>query len=406
MSRRFHWGASPIKFILMIQDTIAQGQWTLPPLQPRFCGRLKQRLKTRSPKDTIKPLVILWISSQETDYLADLTYAGLTQILGKQKVVDFPFHWSYHREKRFFWNRKNEYPSNLGWLQTDRPSRGFSILEIKKNLDQNEFQMVVLSSAKPDALECLAQLLPAIKVPWVFVDGGDWQELGGDFKRTGGQKSQDLFQTILREQPPALVFKREMPSGFKNEWMFPFPFSAQISRLPKFLPAQQKKYQVLFWAVESSGVRREAFKLLRGRYDCDQNGSVAGQKSRRYAYRGPRYFEALSQTRIVLSFRGEGFDTLRFWEAPACGSLLLSEKPFIQIPNGFEDRVHAVFCNPDLSDLLTLIDYYLSHEKEAEAIAQAGQKHLLKYHTPLKRGEYFLEKVASVLKIRFEGSSI
>ena len=356
--------------------------------------------------------MILFICSQETDYLQDLTYAGLAEILGRERVVDFPFHWPYHREKKFLWSKKTEYPRNLGLVQTPRflqshpqsprRQRGInrSSWKVRKELKKNSFQIVVLGSAKPDALQALERLLPAIKVPWIFLDGGDWREVGGDFKRTGGQRGFGLFQSVSRKKSPSLVFKREMPLDLRNDFIFPFPFSAQVSRIPKLLPSASKKYQVLFWAVESSEARRQAFKLLRGRYDCEQNGSVPGQTFRGYSFHGRQYFEALNETRVALSFRGEGFDTLRFWEIPACGSLLLSEKPTVQIPHPFEDRVHAVFCKNDLSDLVTLIDYYISHEKEAQEIAEEGQKHLLRYHTHMRRGEYFLERVRSRMKIR------
>ena len=130
---------------------------------------------------------------------------------------------------------------------------------------------------------------------------------------------------------------------------------------------------------------------MNGKYDCDANGSVPGQKFRKYRLKGEDYFNAVNQSRISLSFRGEGFDTLRYWEIPACGSLLISENPTIQIPNNFIDKKQAVFCKNDLSDLISLIDYFLGHEKEANEIASEGQKHLLKYHTHIHRAEYLLE---------------
>ncbi|OGR89262.1 MAG: hypothetical protein A3A86_01995 [Elusimicrobia bacterium RIFCSPLOWO2_01_FULL_60_11] len=337
--------------------------------------------------------MILFVASRETDYLQDLTYAGLAEILGVEKVWDFPSHWQYHSEKRFFWNKKAEYPQNLGYTPSDQLCALSSF---------SEANLAVLASAKPDALQEFHKIFDELKCPWVFVDGGDRKEIGGDFKRTGGDASFRLFQELWRKRPPALVFKRELSLQSRDPLVLPFPFSFKSgdtllnsAELSKVSP----KYDVLFWAVESSETRALAFQVLKGKYDCEANGSVPGQKFRKYGLRGKEYFEALASAKIALSFRGEGFDTLRYWEIPACGSFMVSEPPIIQIPENFKDGKHAVFCKPDLSDLTDKIDHFLKNEKEREDIARAGREHLLKYHTHRARAEYFIGKVKEVLSL-------
>jgi len=332
--------------------------------------------------------MILFIGSRETDYLQDLTYSGLVDLLGPDSVLDYPYHWQYHREKRFFWSNGTEYPHNLGFVSSNgNPSR-VSFREVRQALMDRSVDLVILGSAKPDALLNLIRLSEWILVPWVLIDGGDWSEVGGDFKRLAGQDGLDQFQNFCRKKSPAAIFKREMSdSGQPN--VFPLQFSINLNTIPGFL-TENKVNQVLFWAVESSHTRREVFRLLKGRYDCDRNGSVSGQVARRYRSRGLDYFRAVNQSQIALSFCGEGFDTLRYWEIPASSTLLISEKPTIQIPNNFMDRSHAVFCKNDLSDLLPLIDYYLEHEQEAREIAENGRKHFLKHHTHIQRAKYLL----------------
>ena len=340
---------------------------------------------------------ILFICSQEFDYLQDLTYSGLKEILGKEVVIEFPYHWSYHREKQFFWSRALEYPRNLGFNQDNAPN--FNLNQIKKELVKSAFDLVILGSAKPDALRTLEQILDWICVPWVFIDGGDWQEIGGDFRRTGGEPIWKLFKSICEKKAPAVIFKRELSLNNRDENVFPFPFSVHASKVPLLPIDSPKSMDVVFWAVESSSARKEAFRLLNGKYDCNKNGTIAGQTFRRYPLRGDAYFKALNQSKIALSFRGEGFDTLRYWEIPTCGSFLLSEQPTIQIPNNFEYGKHSIFCKNDLSNLTELIDYYLKNETERKEIALAGQKHLLQYHTHLARANYFLEIIRDKLKI-------
>ncbi len=346
--------------------------------------------------------VILFICSRESDYLQDLSFAGLSEVLGPSVLAEFPPHWQFHRRRKSFWTPRAAYPKNIGYrseasLNWDRHSWESAA----RALERNEYRLVVLASAKPDALASMESVFEHIRVPWVFIDGGDRADVGGDFRRIGGDAAFETFQRLCARRKPALVFKRELALGDASNGLYPLPFSASALQVPLLDPKSDKKYDVAFWAVESSETRRAAFRLLKGRYDCDRNGSVSGQTFRNYSLKEGAYFAALNQTRISLSFRGEGFDTLRFWEVPMCGSLLLSESPVIQIPHPFSHGRNALFCKNDLSDLTELIDRYLPRPEEAAQIAAEGQAHLLKYHTHRRRAEYMLEVLESKLRLRF-----
>ena len=348
---------------------------------------------------------LLFISSSENDYLQDLTYSGLIEFLGADAVVDYPFHWQYHKPKKNIWSQSLPYPHNLGFYSQMNSSWK---KQIRKALSSSNgidsFNGVILGSAKPDAFRSIIELFKLIRLPWVFIDGGDRKEIGGDFLRTGGEFCYRQFQDFIKNYPPAFIFKRELSIGFQNQTqnlincpILPLPFSIQSQKVLILSPNPKPNIQVQFWAVESSETRRKVFSLLKGHYDCDLNGTFAGQKFKRYRFKGQKYFEGLNQCNISLSFRGEGFDTLRYWEIPASGSLLISEQPDIDIPNNFENGKHSIFCKNDLSDLMEQIDYYLTHPQERLQIAVAGQKHLLQHHTHLKRAEFILEKIKTAL---------
>ena len=337
---------------------------------------------------------ILFIASKDPDYLQDLTYSGLAERLGKENVVDYPRHWQFHKVKKHFWSAANRYPRNLGY-NVDSPA-AFNDKEIESFLNKNEFDWVALGAAKPDALRTFLEIEHKIKAPWFFIDGGDRTEIGGDFLREGGAQDFHQFQSLCRRCPPALIFKRELAIGESIPQCLPLPFSVNTRQLSILPCALTKRFQVVFWAVESSPIRRKVLQSLRGKYDCSLNGTASGQKFKKYKFTGADYFKSLNQSQVALSFRGEGFDTLRYWEIPACGSLLLSERPLIQIQNNFMDRGQAVFCKNDASDLFLLIDYYLGRPDEACAIAQEGQKHLLAHHTHLHRADYILNPLECV----------
>ena len=82
---------------------------------------------------------------------------------------------------------------------------------------------------------------------------------------------------------------------------------------------------------------------------------------------------------------------MRYWEVPAVGSFMISQKPQFVIPNNFKHEKHIVFCQDDLSDLIELCEYYLKNDASREQIAKNGKKHLLNYHTDVKRAEYIID---------------
>jgi spore maturation protein CgeB len=103
------------------------------------------------------------------------------------------------------------------------------------------------------------------------------------------------------------------------------------------------------------------------------------------------YRDLMERSKMALSVRGGGYDTMRYWEIPASKTLLLAEQPDIDIPNNFVDGEHAIFFKPDLSDLATLVRTYAKDEALCRQMAERGYEHLLRYHTCERRAEYFLD---------------
>ena len=165
-----------------------------------------------------------------------------------------------------------------------------------------------------------------------------------------------------------------------------------MSRIPRI--SQNHKYDVAFWAGESHPIRTRALELLQGQFDCAENGTIKGENMYSFKRKGNTYLQELGKCRINLSLRGGGFDTLRYWEIPAVGSMLISEKPDIVIPHNFEHQKSAIFCDPALTDLLDLASYYLKHKEKRRKIAQQGKEQLIKYHTDISRAKYVLGEIS------------
>lgn len=325
----------------------------------------------------------LYINSRYTDYQQDLIYSGLTNVIGKENVIDYPWNPKFHLPYKV-------YPKNMGYSS-------FSLPKPRAFFNTGDFDIVILASAKKDALETYAKLLSRIKdKPIFFLDGGDRSDIGGDFHRLNAGV---LYEETVKQRPFDFIFKREYVPALheSNSRILPFPFSFPHDLRISSKEEIEKKYEVSFWGQQAPEIRTKALKLLEGKYDCAQNGTTLNQDFKTYKRKGKFYLEEISKCKVVLNFRGGGWDTMRYWETPAMGSFMISQKPQIHIPHNFEDGRHVVWCCDTLCDLTEKIDYYLQRPSEREAIAARSRAHLNKYHLNTSRAKSMLRIARSIL---------
>lgn len=318
---------------------------------------------------------LLFLGSQDVDYLQDVAFAGLRKVLGAGNICVMP------------WNRKyflplKEYPRNMGYAPGNITASLHSRFFLK------QFDAVIVGSAKPDCFRlynALAPLLPG-GLRTIFLDGGDREEVGGDLDR---MHAWELFTQAMNIRPFDLVMKREMVLTRTYEKnVHPFPFAWNFDRLPRVMPAA-KKYDVSFWAVESDPIRTRVLELIQDSFDCRANGTVLKQIFKKYKRKGEFYLQELAACRIVLNFRGVGWDTLRYWEVPALSTFMISQTPGIIIPNNFEHEHSIVFCDGP-GDVIERCHYYLKNVSQREEIAARSFRHMMNYHTDRHRANELL----------------
>lgn len=330
----------------------------------------------------MKPRV-LFIASRDTDYLQDLTYRGLVQVLGIQNVVDYPWKLNFHV-------RRKPYPHTIGYCEGS-----LTIQNVWRSFtaDIASFDVVVLGAAKPDCFQKYIAIAERIspKTRVVVLDGGDWATLGGDLDRL---HAAELWDQARGVRDFDRILKREYFADAGHPvTVLPFPFSFDFQRYDysKSLP---QTYQTSFWAVESDPIRTRALNLLEHNFDCDENGTSRNQVARRYARKGTFYLDELARCKTVLNFRGVGWDTLRYWEVPGVGTLLISQRPEILIPDNFIDEEEIVFVQNDLSDLIDKISFYTKHENLRLRIARAGQAKAREHHSTEARATTLLKSLS------------
>jgi len=110
---------------------------------------------------------------------------------------------------------------------------------------------------------------------------------------------------------------------------------------------------------------------------------------------GEAYAKALSRGKIVFNHAIRGELNMRVFEALGLGRLLLVEESNKEVLRYFEAGRHLVVYNEE--NILDVIEYYLKHASEREAIAQAGHEEALAKHTSFKKGSALAEAIHGML---------
>jgi hypothetical protein len=350
---------------------------------------------------------VLYLTDPELDYLADQVYDGLCAVLGWQNVFDFPRKAAYH-----------DPGARVGYLGQN-PGHTYGLEDLAGMIRERQVDLVILSSPRLGAVDACRALAARVELtPVVLLDGEDDSRI-----------REDLFRSV----GATLYFKREFPIGgsrggpwFKSGGRsdstdlagrtYPLPFSVTGASLAPVRDVR-RDIDISFVGRASHHKRVRAVRLLKEATDLRFEGGVYVNTSDRSSkvaeswvgvmaakligdppargsiqkIQAEEYRTLLSRSKMALSVRGGGFDTVRYWEIPASGALLISERPDIVIPHNFEHGVHAIFCRPDLQDLPGWVRQLRDNEPERQRMVEAAYRHLLAFHTSECRATYLLD---------------
>ncbi|MBI2425987.1 MAG: glycosyltransferase family 1 protein [Candidatus Hydrogenedentes bacterium] len=312
-----------------------------------------------------RPLRLLYVMHAGSDYGGDLLFNGLCEHLGDANVVDFPWKPMLHGELH---EAADGYPCTF-----TRPGKALPVQAVADQLKAGDFDLILLNDTLGALDRSIVELVMQCghNTPVVLLDV--WDQCG------------DYVDVVCARTPIAKLIacvKREYIAGATyHPLTAPLPFSYASTEIPAQVSYEHR--HGLFWAGKLAyGDRRIKLEWLSRRRGLDIHRRMSQAE----------YQAAMRSALIGLSLFGNGFDTVRYWELPAHGVMLLAERPPIPIPNNFVDGQHAALFD-DLPELVEKLDYYLAHPREARTIAEAGRKHLLKYHTDYARAEQFLQIV-------------
>jgi hypothetical protein len=332
---------------------------------PASVGRTAESQDAPEWRGTRRAPRILVLTHDRSDYGMDTLYDGLCRLIGADNVLEYPWKPTLHGRNR---EAAQNYPCFF-----NHPCDPRSLERLLAELRDRRFDLIVFADVvQMTRRDEVRRILDAARgLPMVVYDPWDSSHIPMDaiLRYTGGY-------------PVGLVFKREMLSCIEyGPAVVPLPFG--FSEAPAAEPVGGSRSMELFWAGKRVWSLRPLYlprleQLLGRRFP---EGFEQTEYSRR-----------LSSAGIGLSLFGSGFDSVRYWEVPAHGVMLLAERPPIRIPSNFADGVSAVFFD-DLPELEEKLSYYLARPGEARAIAEQGRRHFLKHHTTLARARQFLGRL-------------
>ncbi len=353
---------------------------------------------------------ILYLCNGAPDYLADQLYVGLCRVLGSERVIDYPWKAVYHD------------PCHRLEYLPQSPGIEYTAAAIESMVRDGKVDLVVLSTPKAAAGPQAEALRRSVRLPpCVLLDGEDDAEIRHELVERF--RCRLYFKREYRWHPEAglkgrlarwRAFRRQPDLVHRT---YPLPFSVIPGSVTT--PGNGPRSVDLSFVARASHPKRvRAWRLLQAAGDLrcetalyahptDRQSKMTmglprllvklkGDPRVSMAEQGGRmsytdYHQLLGRSKMALSIRGGGFDTLRYWEIVSAKTLLVSEQPGIHIPNNFQHGIHALFCKPDLSDLLALVRTYAHDETARDTMIEAGYRHLLRFHTCERRAEYLLD---------------
>lgn len=325
------------------------------------------------------------------DYLPDELYHGLVSVLGQENVIDYPSKPTYHL------------PAPAGTICR----YAFADLHAQFNPFESPdaFDLIVVSTPRPMPFYNWLALRRYFK-PVVAVDGQDDEgittallydsilyfkrEVTNPMPRIVQRKyaaaEMDFIEKHFIEMDPGFFHTRDIRREIAEKFR-PISFSVE----PELLNIHEEKTSDFFFAGGRTHRHRRAAlehltRLARPGFDI-----VDGPVGNRTAY-----LRRLAAARIGLSIRGSGFDCVRYWEIPAVGALLLSERPPIAIHEDFEAPKNAIFFDR-FDQIVPLVENLLKNPALIDQISRAGREHIRAHHTTDRRANYFLAEVDHAL---------
>jgi len=298
---------------------------------------------------------VLFLTDPESDYGSSLLWRGLCNVLGENNVHDYPYKPSWHTPDVWHYTKGSvpHYPEIEGYTSPDKwiklsPAPPRTTDEVLQNLSSKQYDLLIFGSLRKGVQNTWNYLKNRVALPkTVICDHEDHDVLYAS--------AVDTFRAVLYIKRE--IFSHTVTVG--NIPVLPLPCSCgAVDVMPPGDPWALRDGVFLSCTLTHPS-RQIALDALKS-----QNKGGLG------ACYEAQYVAGLQQSRIGVSVRGHGVDSIRNWEVPFHGALLLTDT-FLAIPQDFTDGVDCIRYTQHAS-LGTIVEGLLRRDDLVE-IAARGQ---------------------------------
>ncbi|MFC0189097.1 glycosyltransferase [Fictibacillus aquaticus] len=209
---------------------------------------------------------------------------------------------------------------------------------------------------------------------------------------------------LIHQEKPALIF-----SHYRDAFLKWFPdHSERLVWFPHHVPAEIfKRYpvpkEIPFLLMGASFPHLYPFRDYMIKQFSNVSGFVhhshPGYGMGRRGIVGEQYARLISSAKIFLTCDSiHHFPVLKYFEVPACGTLLLASSSQELTDLGFVDGETFVAVNE--ANVKAKAEYYLQNEQERERIIQNGMRLIAERHTTAVRAKEMLHAITHYLSNR------
>jgi len=245
------------------------------------------------------PRILMLLTHDRTHYGLDVLYDGLRRILGEDHVVEYPWKPTLHGHVP---DRLAYYPSLFDW-----PGEAVPLEELLQQLDEGRFDLVLFAN--------IEMSLDRDEVRRIVQAAGDRPLFVLDAQDDCVNSLPEVIEFVGRATVQG-YFKRELLACADfGPNTFPFPFAYADDHVLDDI--SRPRPRAMFWAGQRTfGLRRLYLERME---------AIMGERFEK-TYGQDEYIKVLRASRMGVSITGAGFDCVRYWELPANGCMLLSER--------------------------------------------------------------------------------
>lgn len=312
---------------------------------------------------------ILFVTHPFPNFVPDLLLHGLRKLWGKA-VVEFPRKESLYKGELVGFSPEGQV--NRPWFPPE--DQEIDREDIPGKIKKGFFQYIFCDIR---AVSSFFPTLSEIPKGLVLVDG------------------EDRPQTV--PPGPYVVCQRET-DGSRYSIPLPMALPEEVMAWIQSYDDQPKTYSVGFLGSFTPAYPERkiiAENLSRWYGDCLLNCCPVprpGEKAPSGWLPRDQYYGEIQKCRVLLSVRGAGYDTFRFWENAACRAVHISQALPLFIPDDFQDGVH-LFRFRSVEELRKIVDQVLEEKIDSREMVLRNREHLARYHTTQARALYLVDRL-------------